>query len=502
MIGAHAHGVGEITDPLMRWVMVTVHPALSRVAPWLYAIDRRVLGWALLFLTAAVMAWAGRQFYVRAWRTGRHGGADMNTLVAVGTGAAFLYSLVATVAPGIFLRRGLMPDVYFEAVILIIALILTGRAFEARAKRRTSSALRALVSLQPRTARVVRDGVEQDVPVEAVMTGDLVRVRPGERLPVDGHVEDGTSSVDESMLTGESVPVFKQAGDTVIGGTVNGTGAMAYRATTLGASSVLSRIVRLMRDAQATRAPIQDLADRISAVFVPVVVGIAVLTLAAWWLLGGQGALVRGFAAAVTVLIIACPCAMGLAVPTAVMVATGKGADLGILIKGGDALQRTGELTTVVFDKTGTLTEGPAGRRAGAVGRGHRCRRSACARGLARARVRASARGSDRGARERARRCGDASGERLPGVRGARRARTRGWPRRARRERAIARRRAYRLQSAGGGCRAVGRRRGVAHVRRDRWHRGRRAGRGRSDQARRGWRGAPPARHGGRTSCC
>jgi Cu+-exporting ATPase len=356
--GGHAHGVGEITDPLMRWVMVTVHPALSRVAPWLYAIDRRALGWALLLLTAAVMAWAGRHFYVRAWRTGRHGGADMNTLVAVGTGAAFLYSLVATVAPGIFLRRGLMPDVYFEAVILIIALILTGRAFEARAKRRTSSALRALVSLQPRTARVVRDGVEQDVPVEAVMTGDLVRVRPGERLPVDGHVEDGTSSVDESMLTGESVPVFKQAGDTVIGGTVNGTGAMAYRATTLGASSVLSRIVRLMRDAQATRAPIQDLADRISAVFVPVVVGIAVLTLAAWWLLGGQGALVRGFAAAVTVLIIACPCAMGLAVPTAVMVATGKGADLGILIKGGDALQRTGELTTVVFDKTGTLTEG------------------------------------------------------------------------------------------------------------------------------------------------
>jgi Cu+-exporting ATPase len=356
--GAHAHGVGEITDPLMRWVMVTVHPALSRVAPWLYAIDRGVLGWALLFLTAAVMAWAGRHFYVRAWRTGRHGDADMNTLVAVGTGAAFLYSLVATVAPGMFLRRGLMPDVYFEAVVLIIALILTGRAFEARAKRRTSSALRALAGLQPRTARVVRDGVEHDVAVEAVMTGDLVRVRPGERLPVDGHVEDGTSSVDESMLTGESLPVFKQAGAAVIGGTVNGTGAIAYRATTLGASSVLSRIVRLMRDAQATRAPIQDLADRISAVFVPVVMGIAVLTLAAWWLIGGQGALVRGFAAAVTVLIIACPCAMGLAVPTAVMVATGKGADLGILIKGGDALQRTGELTTVVFDKTGTLTEG------------------------------------------------------------------------------------------------------------------------------------------------
>jgi Cu+-exporting ATPase len=342
----------------MRWVMDTLHPVLANLAPWLYVIDRHMLGWSLLLLTTGIMAWAGRHFYVRAWRTGRHGGADMNTLVAVGTGAAYVYSLVATVAPGVFLRRGLMPDVYFEAVILIIALILTGRAFEARAKRRTSSALRALVSLQPRTARVVREGVDQDVPVEAVVSGDLVRVRPGERLPVDGVVEDGTTSVDESMLTGESVPVFKAAGAAVIGGTVNGTGTIAYRATTLGASSVLSRIVALMRDAQATRAPIQDLADRISAVFVPTVIGLAVLTLVAWWWFGGEGALVRGFAAAVAVLIIACPCAMGLAVPTAVMVATGKGADLGVLVKGGDALQRTGELTTVVFDKTGTLTEG------------------------------------------------------------------------------------------------------------------------------------------------
>ncbi|AMY08024.1 Cation-transporting ATPase PacS [Luteitalea pratensis] len=354
----HGHALPPITDPLMRWVMTTVHPALSEMAPWLYAVDRRLLSWALLLLTAAVMAWAGRQFYVRAWRSGRHGGADMNTLVAVGTGAAFVYSLVATAAPGIFVSRGLAPDVYFEAVILIIALILTGRAFEARAKRRTSGALRALVGLQPRTARVVRDGVEQDVAIEDVVTGDLVRVRPGERLPVDGRVEAGTSSLDESMLTGESLPVYKAAGDAVIGGTVNGTGAIVYRATTLGASSVLSRIVRLMRDAQASRAPIQDLADRISAVFVPVVIGIALVTLLVWWLFGGDGAIVRGFAAAVTVLIIACPCAMGLAVPTAVMVATGKGAELGVLIKGGDALQRTAELTTVAFDKTGTLTEG------------------------------------------------------------------------------------------------------------------------------------------------
>ena len=355
---AGAHGSHEVTDPLMRWVMEAVHPRLEAVTPWLYRIDRDVLAWGLLAMTAAVMGWAGRHFYVRAWRTGRHGGADMNTLVAVGTSAAFIYSVVATAAPGVFTRRGLLPDVYFEAVILIIALILTGRAFEARAKRRTSSALRALVALQPRTARLLRDDGEHDVPVEDVQAGDRVVARPGERLPVDGRVEDGASSVDESMLTGESVPVYKQAGAQVIGGTVNGTGRLVYRATTLGASSVLAQIVRLMRDAQATRAPIQDLADRISAVFVPIVMAIALLTLVAWTMLGGEGAVVRGFAAAVTVLIIACPCAMGLAVPTAVMVATGKGAELGVLVKGGDALQRTGEVTTVVFDKTGTVTTG------------------------------------------------------------------------------------------------------------------------------------------------
>ena len=353
--GAHTPAAA---DPVMQWVMTTLDPAMSRWLPWLYAIDRGTLAWALLILTAGVMGWAGRHFYVRAWRAGRHGGADMNTLVAVGTGAAFLYSAVATVAPGIFLRRGLVPDVYFEAVILIIALILVGRTFEARAKRRTADALRALAGLQPRTARVLRDDVELDLPIDEVVVDDLVLVRPGERVPVDGLVERGTSSVDESMLTGESLPVFKQAGDRVIGGTVNGTGSLTCRATTLGAASTLAQIVRLMRDAQATRAPIQDLADRISAVFVPVVMALAVLTFAVWWLIGGDGGGVRGLAAAVTVLIIACPCAMGLAVPTAVMVATGRGAELGVLIKGGDALQRTGELSTVVFDKTGTLTEG------------------------------------------------------------------------------------------------------------------------------------------------
>ncbi|HVZ49223.1 MAG TPA: copper-translocating P-type ATPase, partial [Gemmatimonadaceae bacterium] len=245
-----------------------------------------------------------------------------------------------------------------EAVIIIIALILTGNAFEARAKRNTASALRALVDLQPKTARVVRAGVEADVPVAEVMPGDVIVVRPGERVPVDGEVLSGATAINESMLTGEAMPVAKAPGDRVIGGTMNGTGAVRVRATTLGDESVLAQIVRLMRDAQASRAPVQDFADRVSAVFVPVVIGLAVVTFAVWYLNVDRAPFVRAFAAAVSVLIIACPCAMGLAVPTAVMVATGKGAELGVLIKGGAALQRAGDVTTVILDKTGTVTEG------------------------------------------------------------------------------------------------------------------------------------------------
>jgi len=360
---AHAHG-GAVADPFMRWAMTSLTPALRAAAPWLYAIPAAVLSWGLLLLTLGVMGWAGRHFYTRAWAAFRHHAAEMNTLVAVGTGAAFLYSAIATVAPGFFVANGVAPDVYYEAVIIIIALILTGNAFEARAKRQTSAALRALARLQPPTARVVRGDAEIDIPVEQVSRDDIVLVRPGERVPVDGELVSGESAVDESMLTGESLPVAKAAGDRVIGGTINRTGAFRLRATTLGADSVLARIVRLMRDAQGSRAPIQRLADRISAVFVPVVVSIAIATFVGWFVAvhaGGAGAgeaTVRGFAAAVAVLIIACPCAMGLAVPTAVMVATGKGAELGVLIKGGEALQRAGDLTTVVLDKTGTVTEG------------------------------------------------------------------------------------------------------------------------------------------------
>jgi Cu+-exporting ATPase len=362
-------GHGEVADPFMRWAMGALTPALRAAAPALYAIPHAALSWTLLALTFGVMAWAGRHFYTRAWAAFRHHSADMNTLIAVGTGAAFLYSVAATVAPGFFVAHGVEPDVYYEAVVIIIALILVGNAFEARAKRRTSASLRALAQLQPKAARVVRrdeSGAERelDIPIEQVRHGDVVVVRPGERLPVDGEVVAGRSAVDESMLTGESLPVEKLPGARVIGGTINRTGAFRYAATTLGEDSVLAQIVKLMRDAQGSRAPVQRLADRVSAVFVPVVITLAIATFVAWFVLvhaGGASAgsaSVRAFAAAVAVLIIACPCAMGLAVPTAVMVSTGKGAELGVLIKGGEALQRAGDITTVVLDKTGTVTEG------------------------------------------------------------------------------------------------------------------------------------------------
>src|SRR3954469_17313516 len=247
-----------ISDPLMRWAMGAVHPFFHRVFPWLLSLPIQATMGALMVATLGVMLWAGRHFYTRAWAAFRHHSADMNTLIAVGTGAAFLYSVVATVAPSLFFRNGLAPDVYYEAVIIIIALILTGNAFESRAKRNTSAALRALAQLQPKTARVLRpipDGsqAEVDLPIEAVREGDVVLVRPGERVPVDGEVLSGESAVDESMLTGESLPVKKGAGDRVIGGTINRTGAFRYRATTLGEGSVLAQIVRLMRDAQGSR---------------------------------------------------------------------------------------------------------------------------------------------------------------------------------------------------------------------------------------------------------
>ncbi|MEP6590865.1 MAG: heavy metal translocating P-type ATPase [Gemmatimonadota bacterium] len=349
---------GHGTDPFMGWAMRSLNPLVESAAPWLARVPHQQLEWVLFGITVLVMTWTGRHFYVRAWSAFWHHSADMNTLVAVGTGAAFLYSAMATMAPEIFTSNGLTPDSYYEAVVLIIAFILAGNALEARAKRNTTAALRSLARLQPSVARVRRDGVEQDVAIESVAAGDEVVVRPGERIAVDGEVVWGESNANEAMLTGESLPVPKGVGDRVIGGTLNGTGALRIRATTLGADSVLARIVQLMRDAQGARAPIQRLADSISGVFVPVVISLAVVTFVVWFVAADQAPAVRAFAASVAVLIIACPCAMGLAVPTAVMVATGKGASLGVLIKGGEALQRSGDITTVVLDKTGTITQG------------------------------------------------------------------------------------------------------------------------------------------------
>jgi Cu+-exporting ATPase len=354
LMGDH-HTTG---DPLLAWWMRVLDPVVRSAAPWLYAIEPSVLSYGLLATTLVVMAWAGRRFYTKAWAALKNRSADMNTLVALGTGAAFLFSAVATVAPGFFRAHGLPADVYYEAVIFIIALVLVGNTLESRAKGQTAAALQKLVELQPKTARVVREEGEVEVPLGQLRSRDIVRVRPGERVAADGVVVNGTSAVDEAMLTGESVPVEKAVGSRVIGATVNKTGSFDFRVTASGGSSTLAHIVRLLRDAQASKAPIQRLADRISGVFVPVVVAIAVVTFLAWWLLAPEATVVRAAAAAVTVLIIACPCAMGLAVPTAVMVATGRAAGAGILIKGGEALEHLGHVDTLVLDKTGTITQG------------------------------------------------------------------------------------------------------------------------------------------------
>src|SRR6202051_3255643 len=353
-----AGGMERMRDPLMSWNMRVLDPVLRKVLPWMYQFSDDALRWFLFALAAFIIGWAGRRFYVKAWSALLHKTADMNTLVALGTGAAFLYSAASTIAPGFLVAHGIAPDVYFEAGMLIIGLVLVGNTLESRAKGQTAAALRKLVQLQPKTATILRDGVESDVPLEAIQEGDLILVRPGERIPTDGAVIAGKSSVDESMLTGESLPVEKVAGERVMGGTLNQHGSLQYRAESLGAGSTLAQIVRLLREAQGSRAPIQRVADRISAIFVPTVLGIAIVTFGAWRLFAPHAGNMQAFAAAVTVLVIACPCAMGLAVPTAVMVATGRGAAFGILIKGGEALQRLEKIDTVVLDKTGTITEG------------------------------------------------------------------------------------------------------------------------------------------------
>jgi P-type Cu+ transporter len=315
--------------------------------------------WTLLMLATPVQFWVGWPFHRGFIHDLRYRSASMSTLVSIGTNAAFFYSLAVTVAPHAF--RGLghgAAMTYYDVSAVVITLVVLGRWLEARARGRTSEAIRRLVSLAPRTARVLRDGTEVDVPTEAVEVGDLIRIRPGERLPVDGGVVEGASTVDESMLTGESLPVEKTVGASVAAGTVNRTGSFVFRATRVGSETTLARITRLVAEAQGSRAPIQRLADRVAAVFVPVVLVIAALTFAAWLAFGPEPAFLTALTTAVAVLVIACPCAMGLATPTAIMVGTGVGAEHGILIKSAEALELLHRVRTMVFDKTGTLTIG------------------------------------------------------------------------------------------------------------------------------------------------
>jgi Cu+-exporting ATPase len=341
------------------------------------ALDFPGSNWLQLALTTPVVFYSGLQFYRGAWAAFRHRAADMNTLIAVGTGAAYLYSVAATIAPAFFadqhageamagmngmnqaMNQARMIPVYFEAASVIIALILLGRLLESRAKGRTSDAIRRLMGLQAKTARVLRGGQEIDIPVEEVAINDLVRVRPGEKIPVDGVVEEGASAVDESMLTGESLPVEKRRGEEVFGATINKTGSFTFRATRVGKETALQQIVRMVQEAQGSKAPIARLADVVSGIFTPVVICIAIATFVVWFVVAPTE--IR-FATAlvnfVSVLIIACPCALGLATPTAIMVGTGKGAENGVLIKGGESLETAHKLEVIVLDKTGTITRG------------------------------------------------------------------------------------------------------------------------------------------------
>ena len=335
-------------------------------------LDFPGVNWLQLVLTVPVVFYAGRQFYTGAWAAFRHRAADMNTLIAVGTGAAFVYSTLATVFPSFFMAAthdamgsgggmagAMAVPVYFEAASVIIALILLGRMLEARAKGRTGEAIKKLVGLQAKTARVIRDGREVEIEIEEVVPGDIVLVRPGDKIPVDGVVTEGSSAVDESMLTGESIPVEKKVGDEIFGATINKTGAFSFRATKVGKDTALQQIVRLVQDAQGSKPPIAKLADTISGIFTPIVISVAIATFVVWFVAASpEVRFTMALVNFVSVLIIACPCALGLATPTAIMVGTGRGAENGILIKGGDSLETAHKLDTIVLDKTGTITKG------------------------------------------------------------------------------------------------------------------------------------------------
>lgn len=311
----------------------------------------------LLVLTALVLIISGKRFFKPAWQLAKHFTADMNTLIAIGAGSAFLYSTLVVLFPNWLPLNANPYVVYFDSAAVIITLVLMGRMLEARAKNKSAEAIRKLIGLQPKTARVIRHGTEHDVSIEQVLVGDITVVRPGERIPVDGILTKGFSSVDESMITGESVPTEKHIGDKVIAGTMNGTGSFEFRASAVGVDTVIAHIIGLVEKAQASKAPIQRLADKIAAVFVPIVIGIAIATFVLWYFLGSIG-FALAMIHSIAVLVIACPCALGLATPTAIMVGTGKGATIGILIKNAESLERAYKVQTIVLDKTGTITKG------------------------------------------------------------------------------------------------------------------------------------------------
>jgi len=373
----------ELTDMTRRFrvcLVLTVPELLLAMGPLIgLPVEQlgspRTLGWLELLIASPIVLWGGWPFFVRGWQSlvSRH--LNMFTLIGLGTGVAYGYSLIATLLPGIFPAafRGVDGEVavYFEAAAVIVTLVLLGQVMELRARSQTGAAIRALLGLAPKTARrLEKDGSEQDVPLDQVRTGDRLRIRPGEKVPVDGTVVEGTSSVDESMVTGESIPVEKRAGDRVIGATVNGTGGLVMEAERVGAETMLAQIVQMVAEAQRSRAPIQKLADQVAGWFVPAVVAAAAVTFVVWALVGPPPALAHALINAVAVLIIACPCALGLATPMSIMVATGKGAGLGVLFKNAEAIEVMRQIDTLVVDKTGTLTEGKPKLVTVAVGKG------------------------------------------------------------------------------------------------------------------------------------
>ena len=362
----------EAEDPVaMQEEMERKHYKILRrktIGAWTLSVPLALLGmvfmhvpygnWVMMMLALGIMVFFGRSFYVNGVRHALKGKANMDTLVALSTSIAFLFSLFNTLCPGFWLEKGLEPHVYYEASGVIIAFVLLGKLMEERAKNSTSSAIKGLMGLQPKTARLVTDGREEEVPISALQVGNTVSVRPGEKIPVDGTLLQGSSSVDESMLSGEPIPVEKNAGDRVLAGTINQKGAFTMEATSVGETTVLAQIVQMVQSAQGSKAPVQRIVDKISGIFVPVVVSLSLVTFVCWLVIGGEGYFSYALLSAVSVLVIACPCALGLATPTALMVGMGKGAERHILIKDAFALENLCKVDTVVLDKTGTLTEG------------------------------------------------------------------------------------------------------------------------------------------------